>query len=276
MLRLRHSSIMLDIDPDRGAGVTRLAWRGTDIFRQADLDATSPLALSCFALVPFSNRIAGGHFAFDGRKVSIAPNVLGGTERHPLHGFGWLARWQVEHTAPDRATLVHQYDGAEWLGPYRAAQSFVLRETGIDWSMTLANMSAAPMPVGLGLHPYFPRAGAALHLDVAGCWDVDDDRLPTQWRALDAPPAWFEGGTIDTVFTGRIGPVVIDWPTHRLTMTPDTALAETVVYVPEGGDAFCVEPVSHATDAVNRGGMRVLSPGATWQVAIGFDIAARS
>ena len=49
-------------------------------------------------------------------------------------------------------------------------------------------------------------------------------------------------------------------------------LGQTVVYVPQVGDYFCVEPVSHMTDALNRleenAGMRRLEPGETVEARV--------
>jgi len=52
-----------------------------------------------------------------------------------------------------------------------------------------------------------------------------------------------------------------------------------VVYTPAKRDFFCVEPVSHAPDAVNNvnagrtdTGFRVIQQGETMRVAIGFVI----
>jgi aldose 1-epimerase len=82
------------------------------------------------------------------------------------------------------------------------------------------------------------------------------------------------------VFTGRSGAIRMRWPTHILTMMPADDLAFTVVYVPPGEDYFCVEPVSHMTDAINRPeersvtGMRWLAPGERWETHIAFTLSA--
>jgi hypothetical protein len=75
----------------------------------------------------------------------------------------------------------------------------------------------------------------------------------------DAPTDWWHGApaksrVVDTVYTGREGAITIHWPDTglRATMTPGDNLPFTVVYTPAADDYICVEPVSHATDAVNR------------------------
>jgi aldose 1-epimerase len=61
---------------------------------------------------------------------------------------------------------------------------------------------------------------------------------------------------VDTVYTGREGALKITWPGRGLALTlePSGNLGFTVVYTPKGKDFFCVEPVTHMTDAVNRPG----------------------
>jgi aldose 1-epimerase len=69
----------------------------------------------------------------------------------------------------------------------------------------------------------------------------------------------------------------IDWPARGLglTITPSQELTTTVVFTPERQDYFCVEPVSHATDAINRAPetMLWLEPGETAEVSM--TISAR-
>ena len=54
-----------------------------------------------------------------------------------------------------------------------------------------------------------------------------------------------------------------------VTITADAAFRHLQVYTPRQHDFFCVEPVSHVPDAINRPdlppgqGMHVLQPGAT-------------
>ena len=54
-----------------------------------------------------------------------------------------------------------------------------------------------------------------------------------------------------------------------------------MVYTPPGRGYFCVEPVTHMTDAINRmdvagHGLRVLAPGETLQVLVIFRIETGS
>jgi aldose 1-epimerase len=140
------------------------------------------------------------------------------------------------------------------------------------------------MPAGLGYHPYFPRTDhsyyRALH---RGEWLNDDDCLPRLLDLHPEPRDWWDGravGTraVDTVYTSREGPLVIGWPERdmEIEITPSTNLPFTVVYSPRGAEFFCVEPVSHIPDAVNRkeadNGLVWLQPGVTLTVGLHMKV----
>jgi aldose 1-epimerase len=280
ILSLRHGEIALDVLPSLGGGITRFHWRGIPIFRDA-VALDSPLGLSSFVLLPFSNRIAGGRFVHAGREVQLPPNFPAASTLHPIHGFGWTAPWQV--TARDSAsmTMAYSHPLGDWPWSFHAEQSLSLHHQGFHHSLRLTNLSDRPMPAGLGLHPYFPKRGAQLRTRFTGHWRVSDDGLPLEW--LDAP-----GGLdlasdppVDTLFTGRDGDLVIDWtqqgsPGHRLTITPAAELPHTHIYTPAEADYFCIEPVSHRTNAINAANTddrpRDLGPGASWQVSADYRV----
>jgi aldose 1-epimerase len=76
---------------------------------------------------------------------------------------------------------------------------------------------------------------------------------------------------LDSVFTGWHREATITWPERRmqLAIAADAPLDFLVVYSPVAQDYFCVEPVSHCTDAFNLAaagrfdtGMVTLAPGA--------------
>ena len=277
-VQLVQGDVELILTPSCGGGIAAFRWRGIDIMRPAVAGA-GVLGLSNFPLVPFSNRIAQGRFAAGGRAVQLSPNLPGGNHGHALHGFGWQSAWTVAAAGIGHARLVHVYRGGEWPWAYRAEQLFQPTHSGFVHRLTLRNYGDSPMPAGLGLHPYFPRTDAVLDLAIAGRWDTDAACLPTQWQAVAMQPDWFGGAAIDNVFTGRTGPVHIRYPGHMVTIHPADDLSFTVVYVPPGQDYFCVEPVSHLTDSVNRSedaaatGLRWLAPGETWETGVRFAVA---
>ena len=68
------------------------------LFRHtADLATDDPFALGCNLLLPWSNRISGGGFPFDGEFHAVPPNLAG--EPFPIHGNAFQMRWTVEEQA---------------------------------------------------------------------------------------------------------------------------------------------------------------------------------
>jgi aldose 1-epimerase len=69
---LAAGEFVLVLSPGRGGSVLSFDMGGEAIFRPTD--GPHVLDLSCFPLVPFSNRIADGRFQHAGRAPQLAPN----------------------------------------------------------------------------------------------------------------------------------------------------------------------------------------------------------
>jgi aldose 1-epimerase len=146
-----------------------------------------PFELACFPMVPFVNRVAHGRFSFCGRAVQLARNWS--QDPHPLHGHGWRARWEIVAASDSGATL--RFDGGadEWPWSYRCEQRFQLLPDELAVELAIENLSDAPMPAMLGLHPYFPQAARAqLRAQLPRVWMTDSAALPV--REIATPPAW--------------------------------------------------------------------------------------
>lgn len=278
MLTLCAGDYTLILDPARGGSVAALRWRGVDVLRPSG--PGSILNVASFPLVPFSNRIAHGRFAAGERTVELAPNMPGNDHPHPLHGFGWLADWSVAASDGHSATLGYDHAAGAWPWAFAAEQDFVVAEDGVTMWLAVTNQSAEAMPAGLGFHPYFPHPKESVyHALHRGEWQTSDEGLPQSLSEQGVPIDWWGGApvgtrSLDTIYAHRSGPISIAVPpsSMRILLEPDDALSHTLVYTPQGGDYFCVEPVSHMTDAVNRcvpgQSMRWLSPGERFGVSV--------
>ena len=108
-------------------------------------------------------------------------------------------------------------------------------------------------------------------------WITDGAGLPASEGLEDVATRMRSGLVIareplDNCFAGWDGVVVIDWPTHCLTMRTEPALRYLQIYSPVAGDRFCVEPQSAIPDAFNRdpatSGVCILLPGADLRVSL--------
>jgi aldose 1-epimerase len=283
-LILETKAMKLTLLPDLGGSVGGLTYKTRDILRPLARTADeSPLQTAGFPLFPFSGRISEGRFTWNGRDVSLAPNFL--PEPHAIHGQAWHAAWQVAEHDSDHARLVFDYKPGDWPWAYSAEQDFTLRDDGLDLMLRLTNQGEDPMPAGLGWHPYFPRMDARVKVPVDRVWMSDEGMIPdrldvpaggadvSDWRIVDELD-------LDNAFTVSDRISCIEWPSRnlRVEMVSDAVLGHMVIYTPKGQDFFCVEPVSHAPDAVNSQhpgdltGLHSLAPGETLSARISLTL----
>jgi aldose 1-epimerase len=258
-MELTAGDYRLVVAPERGGSILEFEWRGEPLLRPAYGDTI--LDVACYPLVPFCNRIAKGQFEWNDRDIQLAPNYPIADPHNVIHGYGWISAWAVTSCERSQLTLAHRHEGGDWLWPYVAELSYGLSGEGLSIDLTLSNLSDEPMPAGFGLHPFFPRDARTLYQGHhRGEWQTGPDCLP---RTLNWQPEafdWWHGmpvssRTVDTVYTERVGALQIDWPERdlRLVMTPSANLSHTAVYAPPDADWFCVEPMSHMTNALNHG-----------------------
>lgn len=224
----------------------------------------NPLNMASFPLLPFCNRIRNGRAVSSGRAIRLAPNHPGADELHPLHGAGWLQPWEVVSATQSQAELaldVPQSD--QWPWHFSARQSFELSSSRLGITVSITNHDTAPMPAGIGHHPYFTHEpGTRLTARTAAMWHTDAEVMPTHLGPADAVEK-LEGGVelgqldLDNNFTGWQRQALIEWPADRhrparqLSMTAQTPLDYFVVYCPTDLDYFCAEPVTQCTDWLN-------------------------
>jgi aldose 1-epimerase len=290
LIRLRAGALELELCPPVGGCITALRHLGRDLLRPAParfLAQGDPREAASFPLVPFSNRIADARFAFAGKEYQLDRNFL--PEPHAIHGHGWQHAWTVRAAGARSAVLELAHRAAGTPLDYRARQSFALAADGLTVTLELINTGAAPMPAGLGLHPYFPRTeGVTLSARLGHVWRADARKLPQERLAL--PAAWDFARAprlallaMDNCFGGWDGRAVIAWPERdlRLEIAADPVFGHLVIYIPPGHDYFCVEPVSHANDGFNlaaRGtpatGVVVLQPGESLRGDVRFNVSS--
>ncbi|NNC51974.1 MAG: aldose 1-epimerase [Erythrobacter sp.] len=282
MIRLESGPSMVEIDPALGGSIVSARWHGMDIMRPMQGD--NVLGASSFPLVPYSNRIAGSVFSWRGEEVSLKPNHPGDPASPAIHGVGWTSEWKVIDLQPASTRLELEHTAnVDWPWSFVARQDFVLADRGLHLSLSLEHADDSAMPAGLGFHPFFPRSSHTLYRGLhRGEWETDAGCIPTRLRSVPAPQDWWQGRPVetrivDTVYTEREGPLTIEWPERGigLMMVPSDDLAFTTVYVPTGEDFFCVEPVTHMTDAFNRdlpdSGTRLLEAGESWSVDLKLE-----
>ncbi|MGJ7510468.1 aldose 1-epimerase [Variovorax sp. GT1P44] len=288
LTQLAAGSLRLLLAPEIGGAVTALydeqAGERFDWLRPATTDALRRrdlFAMASFPLLPWCNRIRDGRAHFGGRDIAMATShPAPPSGKHALHGIGWMRPWQVAEASVSRAILVLSVEAdAQWPWRFDALQLFELDPTGLRCTVTLTNRDTAPMPAGIGHHPYFlHREGTRVQATTAAMWRGDAEVMPVALEMTPEVARLREGVLLadldlDNNFTGWQHQARIEWPgsSRSLVMTAESPLDFFVLYCPRGADHFCAEPVSQCTDAINlsdrRGpdevGGAVLAPGET-------------
>jgi aldose 1-epimerase len=226
-------------------------------------------SVASLPLVPWSNRVSGGGFEHGGQFHPLRPNRDG--EALPIHGEGWLQAWQVlNHDALRLDMRLASMCFMDSPYEYIATQSYRLLPDGIGQTLTVTHLGSTPLPYGLGQHPWLLRTtDTRVQGQVKGVWLSHPDRLPSQhrtalgeWDLRTGIPA--HGPLIDNAFTGWQGAARIEWPEARWALSVEQFGTDSggclLVFRPESGPTFCVEPVTHPVDAIHLPGQ----PGLRW------------
>jgi aldose 1-epimerase len=285
---LSSGAVSAVVEPAFGGRITAFRYGDVDVFAPVPADGSrdlaAPASCGCFPRVPWSNRIRDARLTLGGETVDlVATEVPAG---HAIHGHGLRRIWEAERDGPLlRMHYAHQAGIGGWPWPYRAAQVIAVDDDGLTVTLSVLNTGEGAMPVGLGLHPYFPLTpGTRLTLPVATAWPpTEAGKFPVAGgqpvpTALDRREEGPVPMGLDQGFGGWEKTARIAWPERglALTITGEGPLDHVIVYTPTHNRYFCVEPVTHAIDAENQGvadtGHRLVAAGGEFSVSLRFTV----
>ncbi len=270
-LKLSSGGVTAALAPSLGGAVLSLADARGPLLRMGTAPAVAedPRASACFPCAPWFGRLDLS-FEAHGRKAALCATL---PEASPLalHGDGWISSWTVLAHTDDRLRCRYSAPRSPSGYPfaYEAEQEFRIRDGGLQITLSLRNIDVAPMPAGLGLHPYFHRTRSTrVVFSATGVWapplENELGRLSDLFSPLGAgAPAILPDQTLDCSFTGFGGEARIVDGAGVVRMTSDAPFLH--LYAPSGADFFCLEPVSHLPGLFlaegAKGGLRSLAPG---------------
>jgi aldose 1-epimerase len=274
---LHAGALRLALRADLGGCIAGLWHRDQPVLRSTEparLDA--PRASAGYPLVPYSNRLAYRRFRWKGADYSTAPNF--DDSPHSLHGVGWLKLWQIDSSSALDVVLRYRHAPDEnWPFAFEARQYFNLTAGSLRVQMVFDNLADIEQPVGLGWHPYFPkRSRSRMHIELAARWDNDATQLPVRKVAQSGIDSDISHLDYDNCFDGWRGAARIR--DERFSLQLSSSLDRLVVYTPRQRDYFCVEPVSHVTNAIHMAdpfahGLRKVAPGESFEAWMQLDVA---
>ncbi|MGA5065221.1 gluconokinase, GntK/IdnK-type [Streptomyces exfoliatus] len=239
-------------------------------------------------LVPWPNRVGGGHYRFGGRSLQLPLTEV--ENGNAIHGLLRWALWRplarTDESMVLGTTLCPQ-PGYPFLLDVRVA--YRLEPDGLRSAVHATNTGTEPAPYGVGQHPYLTVGtelvdSAVLTVPARYRLRADEGGLPLGRESVDGTPYDFRAARpigdlrLDTAFTG-LDRTADGRATVRLAHPSgqhgvDLWLGEGTRYVqvytgdtlagPERRRGVAVEPMSCPPDAFRSGtDLTVLEPGAT-------------
>jgi aldose 1-epimerase len=267
-----------------GAGLRTYTLAGRDITVSYGDDALPPKACGA-VLVPWPNRLRGGHYEFDGTELQVAltePSVSNAN-----HGLARWDRWTA--TQHDDTSVTLELDVVPqtgWPFELRVEATYALdATTGLTVSANASNRGQRRFPFGAGFHPYLATDGhrldeVSLRVPAETRLVVDHAQIPIG-RAAVASTAHdlrageplglrrFDDAFTDIDFTEGQAVVDLHAGAHRTRLWLDEVFGYLQVFTADplidGRPGVAVEPMTCAANAFNSGdGLLVLEPGQDW------------
>jgi aldose 1-epimerase len=145
------------------------------------------------SLIPWPNRLADGHYSFDGTDYQLALSEP--ATRTAIHGLLRWRNWSAVEQASDRVVMeirLHPMTG--WPFPLDVSIAYSLSDTGLTVETRARNAGHTACPFGSGQHPYLSPGDAllddcTLQATVATRILVDDEReLPVGSEPVEGTP----------------------------------------------------------------------------------------
>ncbi len=269
-------------------------------------------------LLPFANRIRG-QLAGDGKTitatvagktVTLPANWSGtepGAEKHAIHGLMLNSKFQnvTQQNGANESNVsatLHAGDfGGHWLSDTDVKVETTLTNGAFEMTVTATNAGHAPLPMGIGWHPYFvlpsgDRKQVRLHLpgELRAVMNNYDDSFTTGKRVpvKDTPYDFTAPGgrALDTQYLddnfsdlirnpeGSTVSELIDpeanYGLRLITLSPQ--IKSIQVYAPPQKNFVAIEPQFNLPDPYNKNwgntntGMVLLQPGqsVSWRVRL--------
>jgi aldose 1-epimerase len=153
---------------------------------------------------------------------------------------------------------------------------------------TITNMSAEPMPVAIGFHPYYKLPDSArdewtIAVGARTHWRLASNKVPTgetepiEQIFPNPRAAPLVDHDLDDVFGDLVrdaqgrATVSVSGKQQRLDILVGPNYKSVVVWAPKGREFICIEPMAGITDAVNLAHkglykeLQTIAPGGSWR-----------
>ena len=249
-------------------------------------------------LGPWIDRLDEQAFFANGRRRAFDMQLGNVRGDMPSHGFVTTTdRWNVVEAKADTdgawvTSRLEFYRQPTWMKQWPFAHTIEithrLRDGVLEVETAIVNMSAEPMPIAIGFHPYFqltdsPRDAWMLSVGARTHWLLTSNKVPTGEtepieRFFPTPHAAALGDySLDDVFTDLVrdsqgfAMVAVSGKSQRLEIGLGANYRAVTIWSPKDRPFICIEPTAGIINALNlaaRGLYKELQsvpPGGTWR-----------
>lgn len=278
----------------RGKNVLRFPYESVEDFRARDTRGMVGIPF----LGPWANRLDEYAFYANGQRYAFDMGIGNIRGELPIHGFLTTTdRWRVVAVEADAAAAritsrLEFFRDPRWMKQFPFAHAIEMTHRLADGVLgvttRIENLSAEPMPVSIGFHPYFelsdaPRDEWTISVGAKTRWLLAPGKVPTGEtepieRVFPDPHAVsLKDHDLDDVFgdlerdgEGR-AVMSVRGKRQRVDVVFGPNYRAAVVYAPRERKFICFEPMAAITNAMNlahRGlyhGLQSIAPGGTWE-----------
>ena len=249
-------------------------------------------------LAPWADRLDEQAFYANGKRYAFDMALGNVRGTNPIHGFLMnVPDWKVVEVRADGQSAwvtsrLEFFRQPQWMKQFPFAHTIEIthRLHGgvLEVETTIVNMSAEPMPIAIGFHPYFqltdsPRDTWTLSVGARTHWLLTSDKVPTGEtepieRFFPAPQAAaLAAYSLDDVFTDLLrdeqgrATIAVTGKSQRLDIGLGPNYRAVTLWSPKERPFICIEPTAGIINALNlaaRGLYKELQsvpPGGTWR-----------
>ena len=282
----------------KGHEVLRFPYASVEEFRK------SPRLSGIPFMGPWANRLDEQAFYANGKRYAFDMALGNVRGERPIHGFlSSSPHWEIVDTGADQKSawvtsrlefFRHPDYMAQFPFAHTIHMTYRLADGAVEVATRVANMSAEPMPVVIGYHPYFRLTDSSrdewtVSIGARSEWVLSPEKLPTgETRPIaeslgDPQRLQLRGLDLDHVFgdlvrdAGGRAVMSVKGKTQQLEVIFGPNYRAAVVYAPlpsaapdQDRNFVCFEPMAAITNALNlahRGVYKELQsipPGGTW------------
>lgn len=260
-----------------------------------ELKARPTLAGNPF-LSPWANRLDHDGFWANGRAYQLnkeLKNIRHDGNGLPIHGLvSFTDKWKVTSHGADAdsawvTSRLEFWREPAWMAqfPFAHAIEMTYRLSGgaLEIRTVYENLSAEPMPLVIGFHPYFTIPGASrdewqVHLAARDHVELSKTLTPTGQRVpVERTDFALKGVQLDDVYDNLVrdanGAAVFSVSSgeRKISVLYGPNFNTAVVYAPPGRNFICFEPMTGITNGANLAhegkytGLQSVPAGGRWQ-----------